>query len=623
MAAKTVVTYTLNGVIREFDFTFDYLSRTFVQVTLIGTINRVLIQGTGYTFITNQRIRLSNTAGPPLYTAIEIRRVTSVTERLVNFQDASILRAADLNMADLQVLHVAEEAREATTETISTNAEGNLDARGRRIVNLGAPVSGSDAVSLSYYKSDTIGAYNSRVAAEAARDAAQAWASASGQPATGYESARTYAMQAFGYQNTANSASVAAQGFASSAASAATNATNSSTSASTFSLQSKAWATTVENTVVTGGEYSSLHWAAKSKKWASNPVGAEVNGAGSGYSALHWAAYAQTQAGNASTSATTASQWSEKTDGPVTGSLYSARYWSGRAKDWAEKTDGQVVAGEGYSAKYWSSWSQTWAEKIDGPVSGTAYSARFWSTQSQSWANNSDTSRILASQWAQKTDGQVVAGEGYSAKYWAQQAAAAAGGINPSMAAAIKKLFEDQIGVPIPWPATGALPAGYVAMEGQSISSIYPILRSRYPTYVLPDMRNQFIRGLPASGRVLLSTQADAIRSHSHTGSGTTSSVADHTHTVTDPGHKHDGVSAYPTKVSYASIGTGADNYPAFGGTLAVAPSATTGISLGGAGAHSHTFSLTTSSTGDTETRPANIAFRYICMTDAAVPVFS
>lgn len=169
---RTVNTWPLNGVVREFDITFDYLSRNFIQVMLIGGDFKKLVLGTDYTFVTNTRIRTTLAYQTP-YTAIEIRRVTSTTERLVEFQDASILHAQDLNIDALQVMHVAEEAREAATETIGVNGDGNLDARGRRIVNVADAVNPQDALTLGQYQADRGGvAESARQAAQSATNAA-------------------------------------------------------------------------------------------------------------------------------------------------------------------------------------------------------------------------------------------------------------------------------------------------------------------------------------------------------------------------------------------------------------------------------------------------------------------
>ena len=174
---RTVNTWPLNGVTREFDVTFDYLSRTFVTVSLLGAGVLPLVQGTDYVFVTATRIRTTLAYGTP-YTTIEIRRVTSTTERLVEFQDASILHASDLNIDSLQVMHVAEEARESATETIGVNGDGDLDARGRKIVNLGVATARTDAMTLGQYLDDRGGAADS--AAAAAASAGQASDSALG-----------------------------------------------------------------------------------------------------------------------------------------------------------------------------------------------------------------------------------------------------------------------------------------------------------------------------------------------------------------------------------------------------------------------------------------------------------
>lgn len=208
---STVATWTLNGSATEFDVPFDYLSRTFVKVTLIGTTSTVLTLGTDYQFITPTRIQTFAAYGPPAYSLIEIRRETSTTERLVEFHDASILTASDMNTADLQVLHVAEEARNAATETIGVNNDGELDARGRRIVNVAAPRPGTaDAVNMAFYESDINGANVARVAAEAARDKANEWAVKPTPVEAGKESAKTYAERAGSSEATASAASAAA-----------------------------------------------------------------------------------------------------------------------------------------------------------------------------------------------------------------------------------------------------------------------------------------------------------------------------------------------------------------------------------------------------------------------------
>lgn len=127
---KTLVSYTLDSVNREFDIPYQYLARRFVVVTLIGANledNVVLTMGTDYRFVSKTRIQLSRAWGTnDGFSIIELRRVTSATDRLIDFSDGSILRAYDLNISQLQSLHIAEEGREQTAELSKQYAEDSM-----------------------------------------------------------------------------------------------------------------------------------------------------------------------------------------------------------------------------------------------------------------------------------------------------------------------------------------------------------------------------------------------------------------------------------------------------------------------------------------------------------------
>lgn len=157
---STVRTYPLNGAV-NFTITFEYLARKFVQVTLIGKDRRELVLNQDYRFTTKTQITTSRTwTAADGYQMIEIRRFTSATDRLVDFADGSILRAYDLNISQIQTLHVAEEARDLTADTIGVNNDGHLDARGRKIVNLAFATSDYDAVPLKQIKERESSAWN-------------------------------------------------------------------------------------------------------------------------------------------------------------------------------------------------------------------------------------------------------------------------------------------------------------------------------------------------------------------------------------------------------------------------------------------------------------------------------
>lgn len=229
------------------------------------------------------------------------------------------------------------------------------------------------------------------------------------------------------------------------------------------------------------------------------------------------------------------------------------------------------------------------------------------------------------------------------------------------------------VGVPLPWP-TDTAPDGYVIMAGQTFDkAAYPKLAAAYPSGVLPDMRGQTIKGKPASGRNVLSTEADGVKSHSHgasasstdLGSKTTSgfdygtktsnTTGNHGHglsgSVASGGaHQHarsgpqiqDGAGAstfmdgYTTaasqvlwKVTSGSFtgktatshaaktsNDGAHSHTMSGASISAAGNHAHTVGIGshshtvGIGSHSHT--ITVNSAGNTENTVKNVAFNYI-----------
>lgn len=172
--ASTIANYQGNGSTTDFSVPFDYLAKKFVKVTVDS---REKLGGDygdttkDYFFVDKTTIRF-NTA-PASGTEIIIRRYTSATDRIVSFKDASVLKAKDLDVSTIQTIHIAEEGRDIINDALIVDKEGNWDARGHRIVNVGDPIGDNDAVSFKFYKDDAMGAYQAKLDAEAARDAAK------------------------------------------------------------------------------------------------------------------------------------------------------------------------------------------------------------------------------------------------------------------------------------------------------------------------------------------------------------------------------------------------------------------------------------------------------------------
>lgn len=227
------------------------------------------------------------------------------------------------------------------------------------------------------------------------------------------------------------------------------------------------------------------------------------------------------------------------------------------------------------------------------------------------------------------------------------------------------------VGVPLPWP-TDTAPEGYTIMAGQAFDkAAYPKLAAAYPSGVLPDMRGQTIKGKPASGRNVLSTEADGVKSHTHGassnsvdlgnkttsgfdyGTKTTSTGGSHGHGISGSiasggAHQHarsgprllaqiagdifadgytsEGPNAYGKLDKYIgstastnlakTSNDGAHSHTMSGASISAAGDHAHTVGIGshshtvGIGSHSHT--ITVNSTGNTENTVKNVAFNYI-----------
>lgn len=310
--ASTIAFYTGDGATTDFTVPFDYLAKKFVRVSLGVTILKGGDYGDtskDYYFLDKTKVRLK--VPPQKGGVLTIRRYTSATDRVVSFKDASVLKATDLDVSSVQTIHIAEEARDVINDALIKDKEGNWDAKGIRIINVGTPKAASDAMTYGVYKADALGAYQSKLAAEKARDRAV--------------EAETNSKKS---EENAKLSEVNAQASAGTAVSASKHAD--AVKVENQAILQEAKEIRDENKVLEANTKNNANVAkvsaSKAKVSETNAKKSEVNSKGS-------EGNAKASEGKASASAELAKQWATKLDATVDEAEYSAKYYANKANE--------------------------------------------------------------------------------------------------------------------------------------------------------------------------------------------------------------------------------------------------------------------------------------------------
>lgn len=145
-----------DGTQTVYTFPFSYLRKKFVMVSILHSdaTETALEYGVDYT-VNNLSVSLTTPAQVGEH--IIIYRQTS-TDKIVTWNDGSILLARDMNTEDAQMLHLQEEQQDyimahAISTKVTSDKEVLWDALNHRVINVSDPKDPQDAVTKHYMES--------------------------------------------------------------------------------------------------------------------------------------------------------------------------------------------------------------------------------------------------------------------------------------------------------------------------------------------------------------------------------------------------------------------------------------------------------------------------------------
>ena len=142
--ANSFVRYTGNGTTTTYAIPFSYRSTDDLSATVAG------VSVTAYT-LDAAGTNLTFTTAPANGAAIEIRRTTSQSTKLVDYVSGSVLTESDLDTDSDQAFYMSQEAIDKAGDVISLdNVDFNWDVQNKRLKNVADPVDNTDAVNKQF-----------------------------------------------------------------------------------------------------------------------------------------------------------------------------------------------------------------------------------------------------------------------------------------------------------------------------------------------------------------------------------------------------------------------------------------------------------------------------------------
>ena len=146
-----------DGTQRLYTFPFSYLRKKFIKVDVLHADNSITALTYGVDYVVNN-LSLTLTNPAKVGEHLIIYRQTT-TDKIITWNDGSILLASDMNTEDVQMLHLQEEQQDyiqshsINTKTDSATKEVLWDALNHRVINVSDPKDPQDVVTKAYMES--------------------------------------------------------------------------------------------------------------------------------------------------------------------------------------------------------------------------------------------------------------------------------------------------------------------------------------------------------------------------------------------------------------------------------------------------------------------------------------
>lgn len=133
--------YNGDGSNTVFTIPCDYLSKSHLSVK---------VDGVDVDFEVTGEYQVTLDSPPVIGAAVRVGRSTPKDAPIVDFEDGATLDDEDLDTATLQSLYISQESEDTAEDSLRLDTDGEYNAQGNTIKNLGDPTEDTDAVTKRY-----------------------------------------------------------------------------------------------------------------------------------------------------------------------------------------------------------------------------------------------------------------------------------------------------------------------------------------------------------------------------------------------------------------------------------------------------------------------------------------